>query len=88
MTLKNSNRVSDIQYHILTRYCPSQIDSDTGGVAFCLSNGSVLIECAKQEFHATSSLKQPNRLNPGRIGLIYYLHKHLDKPNHGQYSNE
>ena len=83
LTLKNQDRTQDSQYHVLTKYRPEQIVSDQGGVALALANGAVLIECAKLERHATTPLQQPNRLNPSRIGLIFYLHKHLDKANHG-----
>lgn len=58
-------------------------DSQLGGIGIALEHGSVLIECAKHEMHATSSLKKPNRKNPTRITLIFYQHRNLNRHRHG-----
>ena len=48
---------------------------DIGGLAISLPHGSVMFECAKMELHATTALKQPNRLNPTRIGKSNFYYK-------------
>lgn len=58
-------------------------DAQLGGIGIALEHGSVLIECAKHEMHATSSLKKPNRKNPTRITLIFYQHRNLNRHRHG-----
>lgn len=59
-------------------------DDQVGGVGIYLENGSVLLECARHEVHATTPLTKPNRLQPSRVSLVFYQHKNLDKPHHGK----
>ena len=63
-------------------------DVNMGGLALALPHGSVLVEVAKEELHATTALSRPNKYRPCRVGLVFYQHMKLHFPHHGHDVNQ
>ena len=63
-------------------------DVNMGGLALALPHGSVMLEVAREELHATSALSRPNKYHPCRVGLVFYQHMKLHFPHHGHEVNQ
>ena len=81
---ESNQETSDQQVHILPHYTEVSSSSPVGGLGLLLMHGSVLIEYAKAELHATSALRNPNKFDPSRIGIVLYQHKNLVFKDHGK----
>ena len=88
---------STIQYHILPCYkLESGTEEDVyekslgdpehlhDGIGVDLDNGSLVIEMAHKEWHASSRVERPDEKNPSRISVVFFQHNGLHLANHGR----
>ena len=78
---KKGGKNHELQLHFLPEYSRKE---GMPPLAFNLGNGSICFENAGAEKHATTPLTKPCKTDPNRIGLISYLHKFTNRPNHGE----
>ena len=71
----------DEQYHVLPAM--RLLGEKIGGLGLQLDSGSILFECARWEFHATTPLKEPSNSSPSRLGLVFFQHQKLSVADHG-----
>ena len=76
-----SPRSEDEQYHVLPAM--ALLGEKKGGLGIQLDSGSILFECARWEWHATTRLKEPSNSSPSRLGLVFFTHQKLTHANHG-----
>ena len=55
-----------------------------GGLLIDAGPGTVVYEYSKVERHGATAAGNPNRFDPKRVGVVFYRHRGLDKPNHGK----
>ena len=68
------------------KHCLNQYSSKLGGppgVCFSLGTNSLLIEAASLERHSSTPMVESNPADPIRIALVMFLHKCINKPDHG-----
>ena len=68
--------------HVLSNYAKNE--NGKPAIRLKLENGSILFEVARKEVHASTKVANPNPCNPSRIGLIFFQHIKMDRPQHGQ----
>ena len=82
--VKHTNERDEVIYEFDSENEDAFENEKGTGIALALSHGSLLIECARLETHASTAINNPNRLNPSRLSLVFYQHKNLKKPSHGK----
>jgi hypothetical protein len=69
------------QLHILVDYALTE--EGNAGIAFDLGSGSLLLEAASREWHASTKPICPSLQDPTRAALVFFSHAGLNRPDHG-----
>lgn len=93
-SIKNGKSGASIQHHVLPCYklesgpADEKLEGDPthlhDGIGVDLDNGSIVIECAHLEWHATTRVDHPDETNPSRLSLVFYQHNNLKLQDHGR----
>jgi hypothetical protein len=76
---KNNGEVG--QKHVLVDYALNE--SRRPGISFDIGDGSLLLEAASREWHASTLPVNPSLQNPSRIALVFFSHRDLNMADHG-----
>ena len=71
------------QLHILYNYACR--NKQGKGIGFALPHGSIHMELGAVEPHASTPCPMNDKGQARRIGIIFYLHRHLNYPEHGKW---
>ena len=69
------------QLHVLVDYALTK--GGTPGIGIDLGSGSLLLEAASREWHASSQPISPSLQEPTRGALVFFSHAGLNRPDHG-----
>jgi hypothetical protein len=85
LSLKKDDK-EEGQLHCLNEF--SLTPEGPPGIAIDLGDSSILISAASRILHSSTRIKDPNYRNPSRVGLVFFQHNCLTRPDHGSYEEE
>ena len=86
VSTKNPNAGKKAILHILPRYS-TEDGGMKKGVSFELPHGSIFIEVAKCEEHASYRKLKEVLEKPTRIGLVLFQHRYMNRLKHGVWNH-